>query len=359
MYIPPLNEFSNLNYQQKIHIVENIQKMIEDNKKNYLKKYNDEILISSYYPKYNESYKNNENDKSSSLSSDDSETQIDNDIFEKARNNIINVKKDYEKFKSQFYLYKFNENKKINKIKETIPDQEINYIIESTNNNNDDESFNNNNNNYNNSKYDINNISFSTKNIIPLKKSDVTSNRKNIINQKDKNNKSKTEKCKIYKNGFQINTIKRNNINYSSSNITQQNNKNIFQTKSQRYYIKSTKNIKENNKFNDINNIKKKLNFGEISNNKNKKNLIRTISCTHRRKINPKDISNRLYNMQQIIDEKINRKKKELEEEEMKKCSFIPKINQKSRRMVEKYEKGIKNVKFKKINVYNFYNKKY
>jgi hypothetical protein len=40
MYIPPLNEFSNLNYQQKIHIVENIQKMIEDNKKNYLKKYN-------------------------------------------------------------------------------------------------------------------------------------------------------------------------------------------------------------------------------------------------------------------------------------------------------------------------------
>jgi hypothetical protein len=63
--------------------------------------------------------------------------------------------------------------------------------------------------------------------------------------------------------------------------------------------------------------------------------------------------------MQKIIDEKINRKKKELEEEEMKKCSFIPKINQKSRRMVEKYEKGIKNVKFKKINVYNFYNKKY
>ena len=110
-----------------------------------------------------------------------------------------------------------------------------------------------------------------------------------------------------------------------------------------------------------INIIKKKLNFSEINkNNKSNKNLLRTLSCTQRKKLDENDISNRLYNMDKIIKEKINLKKKKLEEEEMKNCSFIPKINNKSRKIAKKLEmrNEAQKEKFKKINGFNFFNHK-
>ena len=64
--------------------------------------------------------------------------------------------------------------------------------------------------------------------------------------------------------------------------------------------------------------------------------------------------------MDKIIKEKINLKKKKLEEEEMKNCSFIPKINNKSRKIAKKLEmrNETQKEKFKKINEFNFFNHK-
>jgi hypothetical protein len=150
--------------------------LIEFQKKNYLRQNHDEILVNSYYPKNNNlnNLKNTENDLSSSTSSEDININIkkENDIIEQAKNNIINAKKDFEKFQMQYYLYKLNQekNKEINKkiIKEAKPDKEINYMIESTTNSY-NSSFNNNFYNYqNNSKNDANDISFSKNKKIPV-----------------------------------------------------------------------------------------------------------------------------------------------------------------------------------------------
>ena len=364
MYIPSLNEFSSLNYLQKIQIVENIQNIIEAQKKNYLRNNNNEILISSYYPRNKElninSNTNTENDLSSSISSDDTETRNEKDIIHRAKNNIINFKKDLEQFKSQYILYKLNNEKNINvdKIKETIPDQEINYIIETTNiyNKSNNISFNNKNNkiDFSYSKNDTNN-----KSKIPFDNYKTYTHsshnyNNNLIMKKEKNKKSKNY---LYYN----NTMKSHRINSSNNIAYTIPNKKIIQSQSVRHYSKTNSNI--NNKFrnnNNIENIKKKLNFNKVSYRKSNKSLMKAISNSNRKKINTDDISNRLYNMHNIIKEKIIMKKQELEEEEMKNCSFVPKINDKSKKIVkdmEKREIKCQNQIYKKINIYNFFNK--
>ena len=144
MYIPSLSEFSSLNYGQKIQIVENIQNIIEAQIKKYLKNNNNEILISTYYPK-NKEFSNinivDDDSSSSSVLSDDNQTISENCIIENAKNNIINIKKDFEDIQSQYHFFNLENEKYINKIKETIPDQEINYTIETTNYNNNNDSF--------------------------------------------------------------------------------------------------------------------------------------------------------------------------------------------------------------------------
>ena len=388
MYFPSLKEFSNLNYEQKIQIVENIQNIIESQKKKYLKQNNDEILISSYIP--NNSNLNNiqitENDLSSSTSSDDININITkkNDVIQQAKNNIIKAKKDFEKFQMQYYLYKLSKekNKEINEeiIKETNHDKEINYMIESTTNSY-NSSYNNNifynyqnNDNSKNNNY-INDIRFSKIKKIPLNinhNKNVYTFKKKLIKEKIKENMNKSEKCKLIKSRTNINnSIKKNRIN-SSIEIrnkmppTKINNYTL-QSQGKKNITKSCSNIdkkqefKKIDKIQNINIIKKKLNFSEINkNNKSNKNLLRTLSCTHRKKIDENDISNRLYNMDKIIKEKINLKKKKLEEEEMKNCSFIPKINNKSRKIAKKLEmrNETQKEKFKKINGFNFFNHK-
>ena len=388
MYFPSLKEFSNLNYEQKIQIVENIQNIIESQKKKYLKQNNDEILISSYIP--NNSNLNNiqitENDLSSSTSSDDININITkkNDVIQQAKNNIIKAKKDFEKFQMQYYLYKLSKekNKEINEeiIKETNHDKEINYMIESTTNSY-NSSYNNNNfynyQNNDNSKNNnyINDIRFSKIKKIPLNinhNKNVYTFKKKLIKENIKENMNKSEKCKLIKSRTNINSsIKKNRI-ISSIEIrnkmppTKINNYTL-QSQGKKNITKSCSNIdkkqefKKIDKIQNINIIKKKLNFSEINkNNKSNKNLLRTLSCTHRKKIDENDISNRLYNMDKIIKEKINLKKKKLEEEEMKNCSFIPKINNKSRKIAKKLEmrNETQKEKFKKINGFNFFNHK-
>ena len=388
MYFPSLKEFSNLNYEQKIEIVENIQNIIESQKKKYLKQNNDEILISSYIP--NNSNLNNiqitENDLSSSTSSDDININITkkNDVIQQAKNNIIKAKKDFEKFQMQYYLYKLSKekNKEINEeiIKETNHDKEINYMIESTTNSY-NSSYNNNifynyqnNDNSKNNNY-INDIRFSKIKKIPLNinhNKNVYTFKKKLIKENMKENMNKSEKCKLIKSRTNINSrIKKNRIN-SSIEIrnkmppTKINNYTL-QSQGKKNITKSCSNIdkkqefKKIDKIQNINIIKKKLNFSEINkNNKSNKNLLRTLSCTQRKKLDENDISNRLYNMDKIIKEKINLKKKKLEEEEMKNCSFIPKINNKSRKIAKKLEmrNETQKEKFKKINGFNFFNHK-
>jgi len=388
MYFPSLKEFSNLNYEQKIEIVENIQNIIESQKKKYLKQNNDEILISSYIP--NNSNLNNiqitENDLSSSTSSDDININITkkNDVIQQAKNNIIKAKKDFEKFQMQYYLYKLSKekNKEINEeiIKETNHDKEINYMIESTTNSYNSSYNNNNFNNYqnnDNSKNNnyINDIRFSKIKKIPLNinhNKNVYTFKKKLIKENIKENMNKSEKCKLIKSRTNINnSIKKNRIN-SSIEIrnkmppTKINNYTL-QSQGKKNITKSCSNIdkkqefKKIDKIQNINIIKKKLNFSEINKkNKSNKNLLRTLSCTHRKKIDENDISNRLYNMDKIIKEKINLKKKKLEEEEMKNCSFIPKNNNKSRKIAKKLEMSneTQKEKFKKINGFNFFNHK-
>ena len=388
MYFPSLKEFSNLNYEQKIQIVENIQNIIESQKKKYLKQNNDEILISSYIP--NNSNLNNiqitENDLSSSTSSDDININITkkNDVIQQAKNNIIKAKKDFEKFQMQYYLYKLSKekNKEINEeiIKETNHDKEINYMIESTTNSY-NSSYNNNifynyqnNDNSKNNDY-INDIRFSKIKKIPLNinhNKNVYTFKKKLIKENIKENMNKSEKCKLIKSRTNINSsIKKNRINSSieirnKMSPTKINNY-ALQSQGKKNITKSCSNIdkkqefKKIDKIQNINIIKKKLNFSEINkNNKSNKNLLRTLSCTHRKKIDENDISNRLYNMDKIIKEKINLKKKKLEEEEMKNCSFIPKINNKSRKIAKKLEmrNETQKEKFKKINGFNFFNHK-
>ena len=388
MYFPSLKEFSNLNYEQKIQIVENIQNIIESQKKKYLKQNNDEILISSYIP--NNSNLNNiqitENDLSSSTSSDDININITkkNDVIQQAKNNIIKAKKDFEKFQMQYYLYKLSKekNKEINEeiIKETNHDKEINYMIESTTNSYNSSYNNNNFNNYqnnDNSKNNvyINDIQFSKIKKIPLNinhNKNVYTFKKKLIKENIKENMNKSEKCKLIKSRTNINnSIKKNRINSSieirnKMSPTKINNYTL-QSQGKKNITKSCSNIDKKQEFKKIdkiqntNIIKKKLNFSEINkNNKSNKNLLRTLSCTHRKKIDENDISNRLYNMDKIIKEKINLKKKKLEEEEMKNCSFIPKINNKSRKIAKKLEmrNETQKEKFKKINGFNFFNHK-
>ena len=388
MYFPSLKEFSNLNYEQKIQIVENIQNIIESQKKKYLKQNNDEILISSYIP--NNSNLNNiqitENDLSSSTSSDDININITkkNDVIQQAKNNIIKAKKDFEKFQMQYYLYKLSKekNKEINEeiIKETNHDKEINYMIESTTNSYNSSYNNNNFYNYQNNDNSINNdyindIRFSKIKKIPLNinhNKNFYTFKKKLIKENMKENMNKSEKCKLIKSRTNINSsIKKNRIN-SSIEIrnkmppTKINNYTL-QSQGKKNITKSCSNIdkkqefKKIDKIQNINIIKKKLNFSKINkNNKSNKNLLRTLSCTHRKKIDENDISNRLYNMDKIIKEKINLKKKKLEEEEMKNCSFIPKINNKSRKIAKKLEmrNETQKEKFKKINGFNFFNHK-
>lgn len=358
MYIPSLSEFSSLNYGQKIQIVENIQNIIEAQRKKYLKNNSNEILISTYYPKNKEfcniNITDDDSSSSSSVLSDDNQTISENCIIEKAKNNIINIKKDIEDIQLQYHFFKLENEKYNNKIKEAIPDQEINYTIETTNYNNNDSFI-----DYKNDHYKEN-----TKNT-SNNKTNIPFNFFDTFRNYQESNFSKEKESKKYEkellNSKKIKSRKINTPYTKTISISSCKNKNLFQSKSTRNYTKSHQNLYDTNKNDDsynIEKIKKKLNFNKMSKNKKNQSLMKIIFRTQRKNINTQ-ISERLYNMHKIIKEKINKKKKEIDEEEMKNCSFKPKINDKSRKIAEKIEKNYenKNKIYKKINIYKLLNK--
>ena len=149
MYTPSPDEFALLNNDEKLKIVENLENSIELQKKQYFSNYNEEIPISFYYPKlsyfnikstFNQNQKNNNENNcllsSSSFSSSENEKNR-NKVINKAKDSIIQIKKNLENFNNKYEL-KEKENKNLKSISndlnnsETI--QEINYIIESTTN---------------------------------------------------------------------------------------------------------------------------------------------------------------------------------------------------------------------------------
>ena len=471
MYTPPPDEFALLNNDEKLQIVENLENAIELQRQQFFNNYNEEIPIRSYYPKINylnfqttinrneKAKKNNiENNcllSSSSFSSIENEKSR-NKVINKAKTNIIQIKKNFENFNNKFEIDE-KENKNLKTISndddlnnsQTI--KEVNYIIESTTNSYDsDRKSHPVINNYmsisknplniedikkyeeNGSKQirysDINNYNFNYHNYLKNNNSRINNNNNNdIYKDNNENNNIKIigndifdkNKKKDFINSYYFinsenNSINNKNINKSINKRLNGRNKKIKKAISHQfrkyYHNKSNNNnnlyskkiytnnqIQTNNisKINDklkinlpekiemkfplnedinnhclynqeedvhlynhINNnnkIKKHLSFNkklnnindEIINNSSKnkqsrnnknRNMIKYKSLSNRNKINPKDVSIRLYNMHQIIIDKINKKKQEIEKQELKNCSFIPKINYKSKKIVEMLE---------------------
>ena len=301
MYIPSPAQFSSLNSNQKIFIVENLHKAIESQKKNYLKNKNNNNINKSFL-----------SSSSSSINSDDIDYKIKEEIISKAKMNLLNIQKDFEKYK---YGDLLELNEKVNN--EVNPEKEINYIIESTKNSN-DSSINDKNNNYNNSITRIRNC-------------------KNNLYHSHTYNKSiqkKKEQLKNEKYYIDKLILYYNNNNNKETNIQTPNNK-----------VNNNKNNNSNeiNNSNNINNskimnIKQKLDFSNITKSKKSNSLLKAISSTHRKKVRTKDISERLYNMHEIIKEKINKKKEQFDKDEMINCSFAPKINNNSKKIMKKKE---------------------
>ena len=248
--------------------------------------------------------------------------------------------------------------------------------------------------NYNNIGNNFNNLN---NNNIQLKKRIKNED----YNFEEKKNDNKTNKYEIndknfinynieviknkYNGDISLNSIKKNNYNYDTND---NNNEITIKSKKEKekekekenneikldlkekfdneYFLKPYLNKlylynKKRNKKNNLNKnmkIKKDLSFNKntnkninkdknkdininINNNKQSRNsskIIQYKSLNNVNRIKPNNVSNRLYNMYQVIIDKINKKKEEIEKKEMRNCSFIPKINNKSKKIMQKIE---------------------
>ena len=348
---------------------------------------------------------------SSSLSTFNNERENKINIINRAKNDILECKRKLERLKiSPKYTIEENNKTELNTINDDLNNsdtiQEINYFIESTTNsyesdkkrvsinknyisknplnidyrnnykkNNKKFEFKNNynnNENFNKNSYPINSLNYnynfynkpkSNKNKLRNEEFKYESNYKNhlyfdynnyCINKNNSFNKNKNNNIKS------INSIKRNNLKEKSDRL-----KKDLNDKFEKEYIYKS-NVNQPSLYNGNNNksyfyninehIKKHLSFEKKLNDEkndnhsrnNKENkLIKNKSLSNRNKINYIDVGNRLYNMHQVIIDKIIKKKMEIEQKEISDCSFIPRINNKSRKMVEKNK--IKNKKIFEI----------
>ena len=419
-----INEFSLLNDDEKLKIFENIQNSIELQKKYYFKNYNEEIPISSYYPKkyfsryQKENEKNNYGDNdllfSFSVSSNSNEKENQSNLIKKAKNNVRELKKEIENIKKINKRFKNTKDKNANKLKtnnndldnsETIP--EVNYIIESTTNSYDSTKKNKpiyNNyidyskeyaNNINKKKNNINKeknkhknnfdfnpnllnnniLNINLNNIELYKNNKCRNNENHYINgkksfennitSKNRNRKNKSQIYEKYFNTFNETINKRkkdsneNNIDKLKVDLKEKFDKvylfkdkvkNLCLNNNNKYFYNNDyEGIKEN--FNNYKNIitskeNSKANYSlrKDTHIRNDNKIIRYKSLNDKKRININDISNKLYNMQKIIKDKINKKKQEIEEKEMRNCTFIPKINSKSKKIMEKLDCKNKNL---------------
>ena len=363
----------------------------------------------SYIKKNSKNYKLIEDNDllySSSISSFNNENENKIKIINKAKNDIREYKKELERLKIKpKYAIEENNKNELNTINGELNTsntiQEINYIIESTTNSFDSsqkrvsinknyitknplnidyikkfktnkfkniENYNinfdklNENSHHTNSlnyNYNIFNKSKSNKSNLRNEEYKYNNNLENHLYYDYNNNyinKNSSFHNHKYNNNKLINSIKRNKI--LKPKEKKENLKIDIKEKFEKEYIykpyinQSPLYNENNNNKNDI--IKRNLSFDKklITDKKNnqsrniKENIsIKYKSLSNRNKINYLDVGNRLYNMHQVIIDKINKKKMEIEQKEISDCSFIPKINNKSRKMMEK----IKNRKILKL----------
>ena len=311
---------------------------------------------------YNDEYNNNDN-----FNIEDNENNYEINY----NNNIIN-NFNYQNQNTKFQNPNKNKSIKLNEYNQynnQKNNNQINYQNESINNDNIYESNIQDNNNINKSNYT--NINYSRYNFDnPLgydndfMKKNITSNiytqyQNNIksFNQNKLNNNinSSDAYTKIKKNKTQ-----QKKFNKSSDNIFAQKNREKFLSMKKELEVKFAqehpfkpkinKSIKKNKnkilneteqerynrlsrpKIIDINEKKKKRDLEELK----KISELNTIKPTY--KVNPKEVSNRLYNISNTLKQKKNKIKQSYEESQNKEYSFVPEINPYSKILMDKYE---------------------
>ena len=311
---------------------------------------------------YNDEYNNNDN-----FNIEDNENNYEINY----NNNIIN-NFNYQNQNTKFQNPNKNKSIKLNEYNQynnQKNNNHFNYQNESINNDNIYESSIQDNNNINKSNYT--NINYSRYNFDnPLgydndfMKKNITSNiytqyQNNIksFNQNKLNNNinSSDAYTKIKKNKTQ-----QKKFNKSCDNIFAQKNREKFLSMKKEledkfaqehpFKPKINKNIKKNKnkilneteqerynrlsrpKIIDINEKKKKRDLEELK----KISELNTIKPTY--KVNPKEVSNRLYNISNTLKQKKDKIKQSYEESQNKEYSFVPEINPYSKILMDKYE---------------------
>ena len=369
--IMPKNEDNNNNdiYEQNysdgsLSNSDEEEKIVEQNERNENNDENINYLEENEIDdnnQYNDDYNNNDN-----FNIEENENNYETNY------NNINNNFNYQNQKTKFQnpnknkSIKFNEYNEYNNQKNN---NQINYQNESINNDNIYESNIQDNNNINKSNYT--NINYSRYNFDnPLgydndfMKKNITSNiytqyQNNIksFNQNKLNNNinSSDAYTKIKKNKTQ-----QKKFNKSSDNIFAQKNREKFLSMKKEledkfaqehpFKPKINKSIKKNKnkilneteqerynrlsrpKILDINEKKKKRDLEELK----KISELNTIKPTY--KVNPKEVSNRLYNISNTLKQKKDKIKQSYEESQNKEYSFVPEINPYSKILMDKYE---------------------
>ena len=369
--IMPKNEDNNNNdiYEQNysdgsLSNSDEEEKIVEQNERNENNDENINYLEENEIDdnnQYNDDYNNNDN-----FNIEENENNYETNY------NNINNNFNYQNQKTKFQnpnknkSIKFNEYNEYNNQKNN---NQINYQNESINNDNIYESNIQDNNNINKSNYT--NINYSRYNFDnPLgydndfMKKNITSNiytqyQNNIksFNQNKLNNNinSSDAYTKIKKNKTQ-----QKKFNKSSDNIFAQKNREKFLSMKKEledkfaqehpFKPKINKSIKKNKnkilneteqerynrlsrpKIIDINEKKKKRDLEELK----KISELNTIKPTY--KVNPKEVSNRLYNISNTLKQKKDKIKQSYEESQNKEYSFVPEINPYSKILMDKYE---------------------
>ena len=311
---------------------------------------------------YNDEYNNNDN-----FNIEDNENNYEINY----NNNIIN-NFNYQNQNTKFQNPNKNKSIKLNEYNQynnQKNNNQINYQNESINNDNIYESNIQDNNNINKSNYTNINYSrynfdnplgydndFMKKNITSNIYTQYPNNIKSFNQNKLKNNINSSDAyTKIKKNKTQ-----QKKFNKSSDNIFAQKNREKFLSMKKEledkfaqehpFKPKINKNIKKNKnkilneteqerynrlsrpKIFDINEKKKKRDLEELK----KISELNTIKPTY--KVNPKEVSNRLYNISNTLKQKKDKIKQSYEESQNKEYSFVPEINPYSKILMDKYE---------------------
>ena len=154
-------------------------------------------------------------------------------------------------------------------------------------------------------------------------------------------------------------------ITYSTSkNKKKSNNKNKIKKKETNKTMSKTFSNMKNNKSMSIYKNRNNFSYTKYKNNKTETNNM-TEEKVEKKKYSKERIEmnkqrlDKLYKDYQKFQNKINNRRKELSEDEIKNCSFSPKINKYSEFLVENNPQYIKPIYLRKENKKDFYKKKH